>query len=47
MVTKQIQLRAGSVVMPLHNPVQVAEEWSVVDNLSMGEWQLVLHQVGL
>lgn len=36
MVTKQIQLRAGSVVMPLHNPARVAEEWSVVDNLSNG-----------
>src|ERR1044071_6353851 len=34
--TKQIQIRAGSVVLPLHNPVRVAEEWSVVDNLSNG-----------
>ncbi|MGO7172189.1 MupA/Atu3671 family FMN-dependent luciferase-like monooxygenase, partial [Rhizobium leguminosarum] len=36
MVTEQIQLRAGSVVLPLHHPVRVAEEWSVVDNLSGG-----------
>lgn len=36
MVTERIQLRAGSVVMPLHNPARVAEEWSVVDNLSNG-----------
>jgi natural product biosynthesis luciferase-like monooxygenase protein len=36
MVTQQIQLRAGSVVMPLHNPARVAEEWCVVDNLSNG-----------
>jgi natural product biosynthesis luciferase-like monooxygenase protein/FkbM family methyltransferase len=36
MVTKRIRLRAGSVVLPLHNPVRVAEEWSVVDNLSNG-----------
>lgn len=36
MITKQIQLRAGSVVMPLHNPARVAEEWSVVDNFSNG-----------
>lgn len=36
MVTEQIQLRAGSVVMPLHHPARVAEEWSVVDNLSNG-----------
>ena len=31
-----MQLRAGSVVLPLHNPIRVAEEWSVVDNLSNG-----------
>jgi natural product biosynthesis luciferase-like monooxygenase protein len=36
MITERIQLRAGSVVMPLHHPVRVAEEWSVVDNLSHG-----------
>lgn len=36
MVTKRLQVRAGSVVMPLHNPIRVAEEWSVVDNLSGG-----------
>ena len=34
--TKQIRLRAGSVVLPLHHPVRVAEEWAVVDNLSHG-----------
>ena len=36
MITKQISIRAGSVVLPLHNPVRVAEEWSLVDNLSDG-----------
>ncbi|MEQ9874353.1 MupA/Atu3671 family FMN-dependent luciferase-like monooxygenase [Pectobacterium brasiliense] len=36
MITKNIQLRAGSVVLPLHNPLRVAEEWSLVDNLSQG-----------
>jgi natural product biosynthesis luciferase-like monooxygenase protein len=35
-VTNRIQIRAGSVVLPLHNPIRVAEEWSVVDNLSSG-----------
>ncbi|HVZ73440.1 MAG TPA: MupA/Atu3671 family FMN-dependent luciferase-like monooxygenase [Polyangia bacterium] len=35
-LTKNIQIRAGSVVLPLHNPIRVAEEWSVVDNLSGG-----------
>ncbi len=35
-VTQQVQIRAGSVVLPLHHPARVAEEWSVVDNLSKG-----------
>ncbi|MEW6735519.1 MAG: MupA/Atu3671 family FMN-dependent luciferase-like monooxygenase, partial [Acidobacteriota bacterium] len=35
-VTENIQIRAGSVVLPLHNPIRIAEEWSVVDNLSNG-----------
>lgn len=35
-LTKRVQLRAGSVVLPLHNPIRVAEEWSLVDNLSRG-----------
>ena len=33
-VTKNIQIRAGSCVAPLHHPVRIAEEWAVVDNLS-------------
>jgi natural product biosynthesis luciferase-like monooxygenase protein len=35
-VTNRIGIRAGSVVLPLHNPIRCAEEWSVVDNLSNG-----------
>ncbi len=35
-VTQRIQLRAGSVVLPLHQSLRVAEEWAVVDNLSGG-----------
>jgi natural product biosynthesis luciferase-like monooxygenase protein len=35
-ITERIQIRAGSVVLPLHDPVRVAEEWAVVDNLSNG-----------
>ena len=35
-VTKNISIRAGSVVVPLHHPLRIAEEWSVVDNLSGG-----------
>ena len=34
--TERIQIRAGSVVLPLHHVVRVAEEWAVVDNLSGG-----------
>jgi natural product biosynthesis luciferase-like monooxygenase protein len=35
-VTERIGIRAGSVVAPLHHPARIAEEWSVVDNLSHG-----------
>ncbi|MEV4892004.1 MupA/Atu3671 family FMN-dependent luciferase-like monooxygenase [Nonomuraea sp. NPDC055795] len=34
--TERIGIRAGSVVVPIHHPVRIAEEWSVVDNLSGG-----------
>jgi natural product biosynthesis luciferase-like monooxygenase protein len=34
--TRTIELRAGSVVLPLHHPARVAEEWAMVDNLSNG-----------
>ncbi|WP_018348941.1 hybrid non-ribosomal peptide synthetase/type I polyketide synthase [Longispora albida] len=34
--TSRIRINAGSVVLPLHHPIRVAEEWSVVDNLSGG-----------
>ncbi|OKH27963.1 LLM class flavin-dependent oxidoreductase [Chroogloeocystis siderophila] len=40
MVTKRIQIRSGSVVMPLQDPLRVAEEWSMVDNLSQGRVSL-------
>lgn len=40
MVTERIQIRSGSVVMPLQNPLRVAEEWSMVDNLSNGRVSL-------
>jgi natural product biosynthesis luciferase-like monooxygenase protein len=35
-VTERVKIRAGSIVAPLHHPLRIAEEWSVVDNLSHG-----------
>ncbi|HYO59462.1 non-ribosomal peptide synthetase, partial [Archangium sp.] len=35
-ITERLHIRAGSVVLPLHDPIQVTEEWAVVDNLSGG-----------
>lgn len=35
-ITTRVGIRAGSVALPLHHPVRVAEEWSVIDNLSHG-----------
>ena len=35
-VTERVAVRAGSVVLPLHHPAEIAEAWSVVDNLSNG-----------
>jgi natural product biosynthesis luciferase-like monooxygenase protein/amino acid adenylation domain-containing protein len=35
-VTERVKIRAGSVVLPLHSTIRVAEEWSLVDNLSDG-----------
>jgi natural product biosynthesis luciferase-like monooxygenase protein len=36
MITERLKIRAGSVALPLHNPIRVVEEWAVVDNLSKG-----------
>ena len=35
-VTKNIGVRGGSCVMPLHHPARIAEEWAVIDNLTGG-----------
>ena len=35
-ITEHLEVRSGSVVLPLHSPLRVAEEWSVVDNISGG-----------
>lgn len=39
-ITRNLRLRAGSVVMPLHDPLRVAEEWAMIDNLSGGRVEL-------
>ncbi len=41
-ITENIHIRTGSVVLPLHNPLRIAEEWAVVDNLSRGRIGLSL-----
>ncbi|MEH7827779.1 MupA/Atu3671 family FMN-dependent luciferase-like monooxygenase [Gemmobacter denitrificans] len=35
-ITRNIAVRAGSVVLPLHHPARVAEDWAVIDNLTNG-----------
>ncbi|MET7637589.1 MupA/Atu3671 family FMN-dependent luciferase-like monooxygenase [Streptomyces sp. NPDC005438] len=34
--TSRVRINSGSVVLPLHDPIRVAEEWSMVDQLSGG-----------
>jgi natural product biosynthesis luciferase-like monooxygenase protein len=41
-VTQRVRLRAGSVVVPLHHPARIVEEWSLVDLLSQGRVDLGL-----
>ncbi|MFE2970178.1 MupA/Atu3671 family FMN-dependent luciferase-like monooxygenase [Streptomyces sp. NPDC059340] len=40
--TQRIRLRAGSVVVPLHDPLSVVEDWSFVDNISDGRVDIAL-----
>lgn len=35
-VTKNLGVRAGSCVVPLHHPARIAEDWAVIDNLTNG-----------
>ena len=35
-ITKHVRIMSGSVVSPLHSPIRIAEDWSVIDNLSNG-----------
>lgn len=34
--TERLHIRAGSVAAPLHHPVRISEDWSMVDQLSGG-----------
>jgi natural product biosynthesis luciferase-like monooxygenase protein len=40
--TSRLGVRAGSVVLPLHDPLRVAEEWAMVDHLSGGRAGLAI-----
>lgn len=35
-ITRRLQIRAGSLISPLHDVIRIVEEWSMVDNLSNG-----------
>lgn len=35
-ITKNVHIRAGSCVLPLHHPIRVAEDWALIDNISDG-----------
>ena len=41
-VTKNLAVRAGSCVAPLHHPARIAEEWGVIDNLTNGRVGLAI-----
>jgi len=41
-VTRNIGVRSGSVVAPLHHPARIAEEWAVIDNLTNGRAGLAM-----
>jgi len=41
-VTKNLSIRAGSCVVPLHHPARIAEEWAVIDNLTNGRTGLAI-----
>ncbi len=41
-VTRNLSVRAGSCVAPLHHPARIAEDWAVIDNLTNGRAGLAL-----
>ncbi len=44
--TRRIGVRAGGLALPLYNPIRVAEEWSLVDNLSGGRVGIAFASAG-
>lgn len=41
-VTRNLSVRAGSCVAPLHHSARIAEEWAVIDNLTNGRAGLAI-----
>ncbi len=41
-VTKNLAVRAGSIVAPLHHPARIAEDWAVIDNMTGGRVGLAM-----
>lgn len=41
-VTRNLSVRAGSCVAPLHHPARIAEDWAVIDNLTNGRAGLAI-----
>ncbi|MED7818927.1 MULTISPECIES: MupA/Atu3671 family FMN-dependent luciferase-like monooxygenase, partial [unclassified Francisella] len=39
-ITSNIKIRTGSCVLPLHDPIRVAEDWAIIDNISQGRVEL-------
>ncbi|HSF65207.1 MAG TPA: MupA/Atu3671 family FMN-dependent luciferase-like monooxygenase, partial [Paracoccaceae bacterium] len=41
-VTRNLAVRAGSCVAPLHHPARIAEDWAIIDNLTNGRAGLAM-----
>lgn len=45
-ITKKLKLQPGSIIIPLHSPVHIAEEWAMIDQLSKGRVELAFASGG-